>query len=448
MILYVFQKPIRLLVVLFPVLAVLFFSLTAQPCHGRVYIDINAPYLRKIPTAIPVFVNVGPHEDQARLAVSLADLLTETLDFTGFFKMLDRESFLEDARKAGMTVNTIHFQNWTAVGAEFLFKGGFQHQGDILELELRLFDAFSARMLLGKRYTGRLNDQHRMIRRFCDEVILLLTGQPGIFTTEIAFISTTSGNKEIYISDFDGSNVRQFTNSGKITLFPAWSSDGKWLAYTDYSRGNPELFIRETKRKQGRVVDLKGSSITPAWVPGKFALAASLSYEGNPMIYLLSGNGKVIKKLTGHWSIDVAPSWSPDGKAFAFVSDRSGSPQIYIKDVEENRVRRLTFKGRYNTAPAWSPRGGYIAYEGLSDGHYDIFLIGVDGRGPIQLTHEAGNNESPSWSSDGTLIAFASTREGPSRIYVMNANGTDQRRLLIMKGEQTDPGWSPRLGSE
>jgi TolB protein len=363
--------------------------------------------------------------------------------------MLDRQSFLENSQEAGLTRNTINFQNWTAVGAELLFKGAFQNQGDILEMECRLFDTFGGNLLLGKRYTGQLNDQQLMIRRFCDEVILRLTGRRGIFTSKIAFISTTTGNKEIFVSDFDGGNPRQFTKSGTITLFPAWSSDGKWLAYTDYRRGRPNLFISQINGKQETVVSLKGSSITPAWSPGEFSLAASLSHQGNPMIFLLTGTGKVVKKLTKHWGIDVAPSWSPNGKAFAFVSNRSGSPQVYIKEIENETVRRLTFEGKYNTSPAWSPRGHHIAYAGSNDGYFDIFIIGLDGlKGAIQLTHEVGNNESPSWSPDGTLIAFSSDREGSYRIYVMNANGTDQRRLLEMKGEQTNPSWSPRLSGD
>jgi TolB protein len=416
------------------------------PCQAaRVYIDINAPYLRKIPTAIPVFQDMAGGETQGRLARTLSDLLTESLSFTGFFKILDPESFLEDPKQAGLLQHTINFMNWTVIGAELLIKGGFRYNGDLLEVELRLFDTFSGRLIVGRRYTGRMGDQRRIIHRFCDEVILSLTGHPGIFTSQIAFVTTTTGVKEIYIADFDGYDPKQFTRTGVITLFPAWSSDGRWLAYTDYGRGKPELFVRNIQEERGTVVSLEGLSITPAWVPGQFALAASLSHEGNPSIYLLSGTGKILKKLTHHWGIDVAPTWSPDGKAFAFVSNRAGSPQIYVKTIESGNIRRLTYQGDYNTSPQWSPRGNYIAYVGLSNGLFDIYLIGTDGRGPIQLTHNTGNNESPTWSPDGTLIAFSSTREGPSRIYVMNANGTDQRRLLVLEGEQTSPSWSPRL---
>ena len=432
-----------------PVLILLLFITLAtclnRPCLARVYIDINAPYLRKIPTAIPIFKEMTPGRDRAQLAKMLADLMTETISFTGFFKMLDRESFLEGAQKTSLMQHAINFKNWADIGAELLIKGGFEYKEDVLKVELRLFDTFGGRLIVGRRYTGRLKDHRRMIHRFCDEVILCLTGHPGIFSTQIAFVSTTTGNKEIYIADLDGYNPRQFTRTATITLFPAWSSDGKWLAYTDYRHGKPELFIRNIKGQLGTVVDFEGSSITPAWAPGKFALAAALSYEGNPAIYLLSGNGKVMRKLTHHWDIDVAPTWSPDGKEFAFVSNRSGPPQIYIKNVEGGNVGRLTYEGNYNTSPQWSPRGNCIAYVGLQDSRLDIYLIGIDGKSPIQLTRDSGNNESPTWSPDGTLIAFSSTREGPSRIYVMNANGTDQRRLLLLEGEQTNPSWSPRL---
>jgi len=419
------------------------------PCRALVYIDISAPNLRKIPTAVPIFKDLHPSEKSQDLAAGLSELLAETIDFTGFFKILDRGSFLEDPQEASLKEEAINFKNWTGVGAELLIKGGFEYQEDRLKVEMRLFDTFGSRLLIGKRYTGKLKDQRRIIRRFCNDIVRSLTGHEGMFDTQIAFLSTTTGHKEIYLADFDGYNPTQLTNTGAITLFPAWSSDGKWIAYTDYGRGKPDLYVRNIKRRQGTVISFKGSSITPAWVPGDFALAASLSHEGNPALYLLTGKGKIVKRLTRHWGIDVSPAWSRDGKAFAFVSNRSGSAQLFIKSVEDGEVRRLTHQGKYNTSPQWSPRGNYIAYTSLGeDGRTDIYLTSPDGKGPIQLTKKAGNNESPTWSPDGSLIAFGSTRSGASRIYVMNANGANQRRLLVLEGEQTNPSWSPRLSGD
>jgi len=440
-------RPIRQTALLAVFLSVLAGS--PIPCQGRVYLDITAPYLRKIPTAVPLFKDFGSGDKEEDLSQTLADLLSETIEFTGFFKILECGSFLETPREASLTDSAIDFKNWTVVGAELLVKGGFEYRKNRLKVELRLFDTFGGHLIIGKRYTGKLKDQRRMIRRFCNEIVRSLTGHEGIFDTQIAFISTTTGHKEIYIADFDGYDPTQFTNTETITLFPAWSSDGRWLAYTDYRKGKPDLYVRNIKERQGTVISFKGSSMTPAWMPGKFTLAASLSYEGNPNLYLLTGKGKIVKRLTQYWGIDVSPSWSPDGQVLTFVSNRSGNPQLYIQNVEDGKPRRLTFKGKYNTAPQWSPRGDYIAYTGLGElGHMDIYLISPDGRGPIQLTQDAGNNESPTWSPDGSLIAFSSTRSGRSTIFVMNANGENQRPLLTLGGEQTDPCWSPRLSDD
>ncbi|RPH52205.1 MAG: Tol-Pal system beta propeller repeat protein TolB [Desulfobacteraceae bacterium] len=412
---------------------------------GYDYIDINSPFLRKIPIAVPLFKvkaeSVSGSDRQ--MSGRAADMLSGMLDFTGYFKMLDRESFLEDTFKAETAVQNIDFHNWTAVGAELLVTGEVQIRGNVFEIELRLFDTIKSNQLIGKKYTTGVNDLRDVMRRFSGEIVYYLTGNRGVFDSRIAFVSNGTGNKEIYICEFDGINTRPFTRNKAITLFPAWSSDGKWIAFTSYVKGKPDLYISNVNDGSTSVVSNKGINITPAWVPGKFELAATLSYSGDQDIYLVTGSGKVIKKLTNERGSDVSPSWSPDGKKMAFVSSRTGTPQIYVLDIDSGNAERLTFNGRYNTQPSWSPKGDKIAYAGMNGGRHNIYVIGFDGKDPVQLTRNGGDNESPSWSPDGSLIAFSSTREGPSRIYVMTAYGTDQRRLLAISGEQTSPKWSP-----
>ncbi|RZB33655.1 MAG: TolB protein [Desulfobacteraceae bacterium Eth-SRB2] len=411
---------------------------------GYDYIDITHPFLRKIPIAIPVFKEIYPGDDTKRLSRTASDLLSETLEFTGYFKILDRDAFLVDMQTVTSLAN-VNFYNWTSIGAELLVTGGGLIQNNQVELELRLYDTFKEKLLVGKRYKGLIKDQRKIVRRFCSEIIFFLTGDKGFFNSEIAFVSKNSGNKEIYVCEFDGYNHRQITHTKSITLSPAWSSDGKWLAYTSYAKGKPDLYLKHLRQKRGAVISKKGINITPAWVPNKFELAATLSFSGDPEIYLLTGTGKVIKRLTKKRGIDLSPTWSQDAKHMGFVSKRSGTPQIYIKDISSGAVKRLTFQGRYNTQPNWSPKGDKVAYAGMGNGRNDIFVIGIDGQGLIQLTHDQGDNEAPSWSPDGSLIVFSSTREGLSRIYVMTAYGTDQRRLLALEGEQTEPDWSPRI---
>ena len=406
------------------------------------YIDISNPFLRKIPLAVPLFKNKNGTGEEKRLSVSSADLLAASLEFTGYFKLIDRGAFLFDPQKDGVLTPQINFANWTVIGAELLITGLFKEAGDNITMELRLFDTFKARRIVGKKYTGKKADQRRMIHRFCSEVIKYLTGKPGVFGSKIAFVSTGSGNKEIYSCAFDGYNPKQVTRNHSISLFPAWSSDRRYLAYTSYKKGKPDLFIKNLAEVQETTIANKGLNITPAWVPGKFELAATLSFSGDQEIYLLTGSGKIIKRLTNIRGIDVSPTWSPDGKKFAFVSNRAGSPQVYVQDLASGKVRRLTYEGNYNTQPNWSPQGDKIAYASVVDGRRNIIVMGFDGRGLLQLTHESGDNEAPAWSPDGSLIAFSSNREGPFRIYVMTAFGTDQRRLLAVTGEQTNPKWS------
>ena len=435
----------------FPALVLLLLSLWAAPSFAvDEFIEIN-PFLKKIPIAIPDFRPLSEGAPTLETSDEAAQLLAETLLFTGYFKMVDKGAYLEEPRESGITDASINYRNWTVIGAELLITGGIRRSADAVEMELRLFDTFKGQSVIGKRYRGSPKNTRRMVRKFASEVVYFLTGNRGYFNSEIAFVSTGSGNKEIYIAEFDGRNPVQFTRTRNITLSPAWSQDGQWLAYTAYPKNRPFLYIEHRRHKRGYEIGNKGLNITPSWLPQAnpatsledMRLAATLSFTGDQEIYLLTGKGKIIKRLTKSWGSDVSPTWSPDGKKLAFVSNRSGNPQIYVKDLDTGRVVRLTFQGRYNTQPSWSPKGDKLAYAGMEGSRNDIFVIGFNGRPPVQLTRDAGNNESPSWSPDGSMIAYSSTRNGRSRIYVMTAFGTDQRRLLTLPGEQTNPQWSP-----
>lgn len=409
------------------------------------FIDLTNPFLNKIPLAVPVFKSVTPSDAEQPIAGRVSDSISELLDFTGYFKILDRESFLYDPKTGGIDRKQINFSDWTTVGAELLITGGVQLKEGELALEMRLFDTFKSQLLVGKRYKGGVEDQRDMVKRFCSEVIRALTGSQGFFYSQFAFVSKLSGHKEIYLCDFDGGNVRRLTHKKSITSFPSWSTDGRHLAYTTLKQGPSRILIHDITSGIENSIAMKGVQLAPAWKPNHFELAVTLSIDGNEEIYLLTGGGKMIKRITNSSGIDVESAWSPDGKMMAFVSKRAGTPQIFIKDMENNRIRRLTFEGRYNTQPCWSPKGDRIAYSSMEEGQINIYTIDIEGKSPIRLTHNQADNEAPSWSPDGSLLAFSSTREGQSRIYVMTAYGTDQRRLLVLPGEQSHPKWSPNI---
>jgi TolB protein len=415
------------------------------PSPGRAqyeYLDINKPSLRKLPMAIPYFAGLAGEPAESPLLKTATDMLTDMLLFTEYFNLLDRGAYLIDPANPPVTEDRINFANWKSIGAELLITGAMAFKDNMVDIELRMFDTLAAKRLIGKRYHGTEGDLRQIMRRFCSEVIFQLTGNRGFFDSYIAFVSTGTGHKEIYICEFDGQNVKQFTYHQKISFFPSWSSDAKWLAYTTYVKDKPEIYVREVNGSRQSIIDHKGLNLAPAWAPDRFELAATLSFSGNQEIYLLTGTGKIIKRITNNWASDLSPTWSPDGKKIAFVSNRSGSPQIFIKEIDSGVVERLTFEGSYNTQPSWSPLGNRIAYTSSGNVGSDIFVIDLDRRELLQMTGDSGYNESPSWSPDGSLIAFSTTREGPSRIYVMTAYGTDQQRLLSLPGQQSNPKWS------
>ncbi|MCF8126085.1 MAG: Tol-Pal system beta propeller repeat protein TolB [Desulfotignum sp.] len=417
------------------------------PAGARSYdtINISNPFLNKTPVAVPEFKALSGKQTETDIGAGALQVLKDGLAFTGYLKPLNPDAYLADPSRTGIQMGQINFSDWTGIGAELLITGGVEVDQDRVRLELRLFDTFNTKLLAGKIYTGPQSRVRRMIHLFCAEVSHALTGKWGVFASKLTFVSTVNGNKEIFVSDFDGFNPRQVTRHKNISLSPAWSSDGKWLAYVSYASGKPDIYVKHMSENRGNIINRDGMNISPAWMPGQEILAGALSFSGNQQIYLLTRQGEIIKKVTNSRGINVSPRFSPDGKKIAFVSNRAGTPQIYIKDLDSGEVSRVTFQGRYNTSPAWSPDGKKMAYVGIEENRIDIYMISLEtGPGmPVQLTRDQKDNEDPSWSPDGNLIVFTSNRDGNGpAVFVMTAAGTDQRRLLQMKGRQTQPSWS------
>ncbi len=434
----------KLRFVLLVTLAVLALPHTVK---GQVKGLIVGPGAERYPLAVSPLKNLGPGEDAKKLSEGIADTIVRDLNLSGWFKVLDRSAYLENPQSSGVSLGSFDFKNWSVIGAEGLVKGTFELQGEELTVELRLFDVYQNKQIVGKRYAGLAKDFRRIAHRFADEIILQFTGVQGVFNTRIAYVSTGGGRfKEVYVAHLDGSEKVQVTNNRTINLSPSWSPDGRSILYTSYKDGNPNLYLFDLfAGKDAKFSSRTGLNLGGKWSPnGKF-VAVTLERQGNTDIYLLDTAGSVKQRLTDYPGIDVSPSWSPDGQSLAFVSDRSGSPQIYIMEVESGKTRRLTFSGSYNTSPDWSPKGDKIAYTSRVGGRFHIFTIGVQGGEPQDLTPSSGDNEDPSWSPDGRYIAFSSNRRGPYNIYIMQGSGENQQRLTASGGDDKNPAWSPRL---
>ena len=190
----------RTLICWLTTVTILFGSALCRAESEYEYIDISNPFLRKIPIAVPLFKTTSASLQEEQVSVQGSDLISKSLEFTGYFKMLDPGAFLENPQKSGIITSSINFQNWTGIGAEILVTGGVSIKGNLLEMELRLIDTFKAQLLVGKQYKGWIHDPRRMLHRFCNEVVYRLTGSWGVFDSKIAF-STPSRVESLIMED-------------------------------------------------------------------------------------------------------------------------------------------------------------------------------------------------------------------------------------------------------
>jgi len=428
--------------------ALLMIFLCSIPAWGKVYIDINAPAFQRYPTAVCDFRNAGPRDDGDNLSNWFSDTVTKALTMTGFFRVIPQDAFLQSGKTAGITLEEIDFTAWTALNVDFLITGAFAFDGTTVTAEFRLFDVYEGKLIVGKRYRGSFDERKTMVYKFVESMLEVLTGDRGVFDTEIAFVGAKGKTSEVYTVSFDGERTRQLTNFQSICLSPEWSPDGKHVSFTSYVKNNPDHYILDVDTKKvWRTAHFDGINLSAPWSPDGAELLLVLSKDGNEEIYTMNYDSRKLQRLTRSHAIDVSPTWSPDGERIAFVSNRSGSPQIFVMDNRGNNVRRLTFEGSYNTSPAWSPVADKIAYEGVTNGHYQIFVIDADGGEPVQVTFGAGGAESPSWSPDGMYIAFWSATKNGTRVCVVNANGMNVRTMENVTGFTAIKGisWSPHI---
>jgi TolB protein len=378
-------------------------------------------------------------KQDARVAGEIEEVMKLDLNLAGCFRVT---SDLQKVDSGGIEAGEFDFRPWRSAGAALLLKSGYIVDGDKVLTDFRLYDVSAGKQLWSAVYTGKRRFVREMAHAFSDDTMRVVTGEEGPFTGKIAFVSTRTGNKEVYMMDYDGFNVTEITRNGSINLNPAFSPDRQNIIYTSYRSGNPDLYIRRIfSGKEAPISSRTGLNITGAWAPHGDRIALAMSKDGNTQIYLIDRKGREISRLTNDDAIDISPSWSPDGSHIAFVSDREGTPQIYIMNADGTDIKMVTKSGDYNVGPSWSPKGDRILYSRMESGGFQIYSIKPDGSGDTRLTTE-GRNEYPHWSPDGRFITFTSNRDGKESIYVMRGDGTSQIKVSRGKGGDSQPVWS------
>lgn len=428
------------------ILVALLCSFSIEPARAESpHIVVGSAHTKKSVIAFPEFKDLGGATGMAK---GIHEVVLNDLTFMDLFQFLSSAAFLEDANKTGINLDSFKMSNWSSIGAEFLVKTQLSSEKGSYRLSARVYDTTGVKLILGKDYLLGSTDSKAAGHIMANDIVTALTGLPGIFRTKIAMTCQKAGKKEIYMMNFDGTEVKQVTHHSSISFSPAWGPDGTKLAYSVFTRHknnvkNIDLYEFDFNNNTVRLLsNHKGMNSGAAYSPDGKSLAVTMSFLGNPDIFLLDPKVSTVTRLTKSFGTDVDPTWSPDGKSIAFVSSRSGMPMVYSMNVDGSHIQRLTFAGRYNATPSWSPMGKKIAFAGYLEGKFDVFIMNPDGTNIERLTKNQGNNEDPTFSPDGNFIAFSSNRTGQENVYVMNVDGTFVKRLTYGLGRCVAPKWS------
>ncbi|HTO90607.1 MAG TPA: Tol-Pal system beta propeller repeat protein TolB [Candidatus Sulfotelmatobacter sp.] len=347
---------------------------------------------------------------------------------------------------AVFTVSRGWVQGQQPFDVEGVVGGRWEVHGSRVSLTGEVVDFPARRSIFKRDYKGSTDEWRSLVHRFADDVVQQFTGEPGVASTRIAFVARTGRDKELYVMDSDGANLKALTADHSIVVSPSWAPDASLILFTSYRGGSgPQIFV--TPAGGGRLYLVSGRpglNICPSYSPDGRDIVCTLSQDGNSEIYITDARGGNPRRLTDNRAIDTSPAWSPTGREIAFTSDRSGTPQVYVMDREGGNVRRLTYEISYTDSPAWSPRGDRIALVSRTAGGFDIWLVNADGSQP-RLIVTGGNNENPHWSPDGRQLVFSSDREGNRALYVSDLSDRQPRRIDTGGLAAFSPAWSPRV---
>jgi len=314
----------------------------------------------------------------------------------------------------------------------------------------------SGQAVVGKVYRGTPTDAQvrKFAHQFADEIISRLSGGlPGVASTQIAFVSSRTGTKEIWVMDYDGANQHPLTSLHTISLTPRWSPDATRIAFTCFIPGaggvvSPQICMYSIDaNKTISFARFRGSNSAPAWSPDGSQIMFSSSMLGsNPELFVTDSNGGRPKRITFSSAANTSPAWNPKtGQSVVFVSDRGGSPKLYLMNADGTNTTELDLPDKgYLIDPAWAPNGQMLTFSWRRpDGNFDIYVMEPVTRQIVQLTRDNSRNERPSWAPDGRHIVFESTRGGTRQIWTMLADGS-QPHQLTMTGHNESPNWSPK----
>jgi TolB protein len=405
-------------------------------------IDITNGNASAIPVAVVPFGFDGgglPPE------TNVGEVIRADLARSGQFRTLPKDDIVEQPTREA----EVKFPTWRLLKQDWLVVG---HAGDAgdgnVRVSFELFDVAKQQRVAELSISGQRTALRDVAHQIADIVYEKILGVRGAFWTRIAYVTASGLSPNIryalMVADSDGFNPQVIVRSSEPLLSPAWSPDGRKIAYNSFESGNSSIFIQDlaTSSRQ-QVSSSKGINGAPSFSPDGNRLALTLSKGGNPDIYVMDLGSRSLTQVTKHFAIDTEAVWAPDGQSLYFTSDRAGKPQIYQVSPAGGEPTRVTFDGQYNArASVVDAKGIKLA---MVQGNGNVYRIAVLDRATKQTTLVSPGNqdESPSFAPNGSMLLYATSEGSRGVLYAVSADGRVRQRLVLADGDVREPAWGP-----
>lgn len=405
----------------------------ALPAQAQFRVEISGVGITQIPIAVAGFRGEDNSPQQ------ITQIVAADLERSGQFR----------STAAGAVIDEVSRPDFSPIRqkpADALLTGSVSRMADgRFDVRFRLWDAVKGQDMGGQSYVVVPNDLRLVSHRIADQVYEKLTGDKGIFSTRIAYITKQGPKHFLWVADADGENSQAALSSQEPIISPSWSPSGNELAYVSFESRKPVVYIHDIASGKRRVLaNFKGSNSAPAWSPDGKSLAITLSRDGGSQLFLIDAKGGEPKRLTQSSGIDTEPVFSADGSAIYFVSDRGGSPQIYRTPAMGGPVQRVTFTGTYNISPSLSPDGRWLAFVSRLGAAYKLHVMDMVNDKTLALTDTTAD-ERPTFAPNGRLIMYSTQTQGKEALMTTTLDGKIRARLAGQTSNMREPQWGPFL---
>ncbi len=407
-------------------------ALAALPALAQFRVEVTGVGLTQLPIAI------APFRGDEQAPQRIAAVVQADLERSGLFRTVDaRGGPLDETSRPDLGT-------WRGAGADALATGSIARLADgRWDVRFRLWDVVRGQDLGGQSYAVPAADLRLAAHRIADFIHEKLTGERGVFSTRIAYVTKAGERFNLWVADADGENAQSALASPEPIISPAWSANGQQLAYVSFESRKPVVYVHEVASGRRRLLaNFKGSNSAPAWAPDGRTLAVTLSREGGSQLYTIDANGGEPRRLLQSNAIDTEPVFAPDGRSIYFVSDRGGAPQVYRVPTGGGSPERVTFSGSYNISPALSPDGRWLAYVSRVGGAFKLHVMDIASGTATAITDTTAD-ESPSFAPNGRLIVYATRQGGREALMTTTLDGRIKARLAGQGGDIREPDWGP-----